>query len=97
MDDSVRAKLRGEMMAASWSDLVYQFARGGLLLVTAELDLLEVASAIASDARAQVEPWLASGAVRKARDEDAQSFQRDPAARFQFVIVQPWVLAQRLG
>lgn len=97
MDGSVREKLRGETMAAAWGDLVYQFARGGLLLVTTQLDLLDVATAIATDAREQVEHWLATGAVRKASDEDAQRFQSEPNVRFQFVIVQPWVLAQRLG
>ncbi len=96
MDETLREKIRAEIMAASWADLVYQFARGGLVLVHAELDLLEVATAVAADDRAQVEGWLSSGAVARATAQDALAFQQAPAARFQFVIVQPWVIAQRL-
>ena len=76
---------------------MYQFARGGLLLLGPRLDLLDVATAVASDERARVESWLASGALWRATEDDARLFQARPAQRFQFVIVQPWVLAQALS
>lgn len=96
MDDTLREKLRGEIMAATWPDLVYQFARGGLLLLAPSADLLEVAVAVARDERAQVERLMAERRLWRARDEDARGFQ-ETSARFQFVIVQPWVLAQPLS
>lgn len=96
MDETLREKIRAEIMAASWADLVYQFARGGLVLVHAELDLLDVATAIAGDDRTRVESWLASGGLWRATERDALAFQQAAAARFQFVIVQPWVVAQPL-
>lgn len=96
MSDAVRDKLRGEIMAATWSELVYQFARGGLLLLAPTVDLLDVATALARDERAQVEGWLASGALRRASEDDARRFQGAHGLRLQFVIVQPWVLAQPL-
>ena len=96
MTDELRSKLRGEMMPATWSELMYQFARGGLCLVAAETDLLEVAFAVATDDRATVEQLLATAKLRRATDEDARSFQAGADQRFQFVIVQPWVLAQPL-
>jgi len=95
-DAALRDKLRAEIMAASWSELVYQFARGGLLVLAPGLDLLEVATAIALDAREQVSDWVASNALWRANEDDARRFQADSALTFQFVIVQPWVLAQPL-
>jgi hypothetical protein len=96
-DDPVRAKLRSEVLPASWPELLYQFARGGLFVVSAEADLLDVASALARDDRALVESMIAGGALRRATDDDARVFQGTPGIRFQFVIVQPWVLAQVVG
>jgi hypothetical protein len=94
--DDVRSKLRGEIMPATWPELLYQFARGGLFLVDTESDLLDVALAVAGDDKASVERMLASAELRRATDDDARRFQAAPAQRFQFVIVQPWVIAQAL-
>ena len=95
-DSPLRAKLRSEVLPARWPDLLYQFARGGLFLASPEVDLLEVAEAMAKDDRARVEQLLQSGALRRASDDDARLFQASPERRLQFVIVQPWVLAQVL-
>lgn len=96
METDVRTKLRGEIMAAGWSELVYQFACGRLLLLDAGADLLEIASAIASDDRACIERSLAERRVWRATDDDARRYAAATSTRFQFVIVQPWVLAQEL-
>lgn len=96
-EDSVRSKLRSEVLPASWGELLYQFARGGLFVVAVHADLLEVAVALAKDDKPQVEQLLAAGSLRRATDDDARHFQGTPGLRFQFVIVQPWVLAQVVG
>jgi hypothetical protein len=93
----LRAKLKSEVLPASWPDLLYQFARGGLFLVAPEADLLDVAEAIARDDRPAVEQLLHSGALRRATDDDARTLQATPDARLQFVVVQPWVIAQQLA
>ncbi|MDB4989176.1 MAG: hypothetical protein JWN04_4354 [Myxococcaceae bacterium] len=95
-DSPLRAKLRSEVLPASWPELLYQFARGGLFLVRPEVDLLEVAEAMANDDRPRIEQLLASAALRRASDDDARAFQATPELRLQFVIVQPWVVAQVL-
>jgi hypothetical protein len=93
----LRAKLKSEVLPASWPDLLYQFARGGLFLVAPAVDLLDVAEAIARDDKPAVEQLLQGGALRRASDDDARTLQAMPDARLQFVVVQPWVLAQRLA
>jgi len=97
VDDPVRTKLHGEVLPASWPELLYQFARGGLFVVAPEADLLDVATAMAKDDRKVVELLLQAGALRRATDEDARYFQSTPHLKFQFVIVQPWVVAQVLA
>ncbi|MET0341784.1 MAG: DUF2288 family protein [Polyangiales bacterium] len=92
----LRDKLKSEIMPGAWPELRYQFARGGLLLVRPDHDLLEVALAIATDDQAEVGRLLSEGALWRARDDDARAFEA-AAHRFQFVIVQPWVLAQGIG
>ena len=82
-------------MPARWPDLRYQFARGGLLLVSDTADLLEVALAVARDDRDAVQQLLSTGQLWRTGDDDARRFEAEPC-RFQFVIVQPWVLAQTL-
>jgi hypothetical protein len=96
-DDPVRAKLHGEVLPASWPELLYQFARGGLFVVAPLADLLDVATAMAKDDRPRVELLLERGVLRRASDDDARLFQGTPGLKFQFVIVQPWVVAQVIG
>lgn len=94
MSESLDEKLRSEIMATTWDSLVSHFARGALLLVAARVDLLEVAEALARDDAPAVEAWVAERAITRASDDDARSFAARPGLRFQFAIVQPWVIAQ---
>jgi hypothetical protein len=91
-----REKLRAEIMPARWPELLYQFATGRLLLARADADLLDLAEELARDDKAKVEARLTNGELRRCSDDDARAFQADASVRFQFVIVQPWVLAQQL-
>ncbi len=92
---SLREKLRSEVLPCRWSDLRQHQRRGGLLLVRPDLDLLEVGVAMATDRADRVEVWLLTGRLVRPDDALASTFEeRDP--RFQFIIVQPWVLAQEL-
>lgn len=90
--DELREKLRAEVMAVPWQALVPHLARGGLLLLAPEVDLLDAAEALARDDKAWVERALREGILGRASDEAAGSLS--PEQRFQCVIVQPFVLAQ---
>jgi hypothetical protein len=92
----LRDKLKSEVLATGVSELMPHFARGALLLVGPTLDLLDVACAIAEDDRVQIEGLIARGKLSRASDAHAREFVSQPTLRFQFVIVQPWVVAQVL-
>jgi hypothetical protein len=87
------AKLLGETAAITWQELQPFFARGALLQVAGDADLVEVAVAVAEDDQAKVAAWLNAGQLAKMQAEQAQDWQqRDPA--LWAVVVAPWVLVQ---
>lgn len=83
-------------MSSYWEDLAPHAGRGALLLLAPQLDLLDAAEAMARDDTAQLSAWLKSGLVRRASPAEAAQLEGTADLRFQFVVVQPWVLAQPL-
>jgi hypothetical protein len=73
------------------------FARGALLQVSGDADLVEVALAVAEDDRSKVATWMNGGQLSKMSVEQAQDWvERDPD--LWAVVVAPWVLVQeRVG
>ncbi|MDP3845594.1 MAG: DUF2288 domain-containing protein [Pseudomonas sp.] len=90
------AKLLGETARISWAELQPFFARGALLWVSAELDLVAVAVAVAQDDKASIAAWLAATQVGKLEAVQASDWlERDPP--LWTVVVAPWVLVQERG
>ena len=54
-------KLLAETAQIEWSELQRFFARGVLLKVARDIDLVSVAEAVASDGTKQVAEWLSAG------------------------------------
>jgi hypothetical protein len=93
--DELRAKLNGETGRLSWSELQRHFARGAVLAVAAELDLVEVAARIAEDDQVAVKGWMDAGRLVRATDSHARvwaAVSDEPA--LWAVVVAPWVLVQ---
>lgn len=87
------AKLLGETASITWQELQPFFARGALLRVASDFDLIEAAQAVALDDRDKVAAWLAEGRLGALASEQAQEWQqRDPS--LWAVVVAPWVLVQ---
>ncbi|ESR00629.1 hypothetical protein F753_04415 [Stutzerimonas chloritidismutans AW-1] len=91
------AKLLGETAAITWEELQPFFARGALLQVAGDADLVEVALAVAEDYQTKVAAWLHGGQLSKMQPGQAQDWlERDPD--LWAVVVAPWVLVQeRVG
>lgn len=86
-------QLLGETARISWSELEPLFARGVLLRVAGELDLVSVAEAVALDQKQQVTAWLTSGMLERLQAAEAADYvARDP--ELWAVVVSPWVLVQ---
>lgn len=85
--------LLAETAKIGWPELERFFARGILLHVARDLDLVSVAEAIASDDTAQVSQWLSSGLLERVQAETAADYAaRDP--NLWAVVVSPWVCVQ---
>ena len=94
-DELLRAKLNAETGKLVWKELERHFARGVVILVAAELDLVDVAFRISRDDKAAVEAWLSWGLIRRATAEDALDWHERQAV-FWAVVAAPWVLIQAL-
>ncbi|WP_144137920.1 DUF2288 domain-containing protein [Paraburkholderia sp. BCC1884] len=87
------ATLLAETAKIGWGELERFFARGILLRVARDLDLVSVAEAIAGDDTTQVTQWLSAGLVERVQAETAADYAaRDPD--LWAVVVSPWVCVQ---
>jgi len=92
-DDLLHAKLNAEAARLHWSELQPHYARGAVVKVAPDLDLIAVAVCMARDDKEAIEGWLAGGGMVRADDVDARDWEkRNPV--LWAVVVAPWVLVQ---
>jgi len=76
-----------------WQELETHFARGVVIRVDSDLDLVEVASCFANDDKPAVEAWINDGKVEHLGMHEAKDWGgRDP--ELWAVVVAPWVVVQ---
>lgn len=92
---TLRGELNAETGRLSWAELKPHFARGAVIRVAAELDLIEVAERIVRDDTQAVQQWMAAGQVVRAGTEDARDWNARRAS-FWAVVTAPWVLVQEI-
>ena len=87
-----------QLIEADWSMLEPHHKRGGLFVIAQELDLKEVARSVANDEIEKVKEWLEKGDFRHPTEAEIETWSADNYRKFAiFVIVQPYVLIQKLG
>ncbi|MCP5277680.1 MAG: DUF2288 domain-containing protein [Thiobacillus sp.] len=94
-DELLRAKLNAETGRLAWKELERHFARGVVVLVAAELDLVDVAFHVSRDDKATVADWMDRGLLRRAATEDAMVWHERQTI-FWAVVAAPWVLIQEI-
>lgn len=92
-DETLHAKLNAETGKLAWEELQRHFARGVVVVVADDLDLVEVATAMARDDSAAFEGWLRAGKVERAGTEHAERWNQEAPVMWA-VVVAPWVLVQ---
>jgi len=85
--------LHQETARIRWQELETHFARGVVIRVAGELDLVEVAACFANDDRAAVKKWLDAGQVGHLDTQVAQDWNRRNPELWG-VVVAPWVVVQ---
>lgn len=87
------AQILGETAAISWPELERFFAKGIVMSVASELDLVAVGEAISNDDKTQVQSWMEQGLLHALQDQQALDYQeRNP--NLWAVVISPWILVQ---
>lgn len=85
--------LHAQTARVDWQTLEKHFARGVVIRVDGDLDLVEVATCFANDDKAAVARWMTAGRVGHLDTETARDWAgRDP--QLWAVVVAPWVVVQ---
>ena len=94
-DLPLEQKLNLDTGKITWPELQRHFARGVIIIVRPQLDLIEVAQSLVKNDASQIENLIQSAHLSRANDEHARDWQaRDPL--FWAVVVAPWVLVQEI-
>ncbi len=91
--EEIKAKLNLETSRIHWHELQTYYARGQVVRVAPELDLLNVAAQLAADNKAQFEDWMSGGQVGEVAPDLARAWY-DRNAELWAVVIAPWVLVQ---
>ncbi len=91
--DDIKARLNLETSRIHWHELQTYYARGQVVRVGPDLDLLDVAAQLTADNKARFEQWMNSGAIGDVSPDLARAWY-DRNAELWAVVVAPWVLVQ---
>lgn len=91
--EEIKAKLNLETSRIHWHELQTYYARGQVVRVSPELDLLNVAAQLTADNKAQFEQWLSAGQVGEVSPDLGRAWY-DRNAELWAVVIAPWVLVQ---
>jgi len=92
----VRDLLNAQTGKLSWPELQRHFARGVVIRVAGELDLVEAAARLVEDDKHVIGNWLKAGLIANASMDDAKRWEAEQTW-FWAVVAAPWVLVQELG
>jgi hypothetical protein len=90
----LRTQLAENLDEAEFEWLKPHIRRDVVVVVNSELDLLDVAVAIASDDVSSVQHWIDKQLVHKPFPDQLADWNSDQTKRFQALIVQPYVLVK---
>lgn len=89
---AMRDELLAKLGVVLWSDLQAHAKRDALIVVTGALDILDAGVALAQNDAARVQQWIQSGRLTKPTAAEIELWSIDSAARFDALIVAPFVL-----
>ncbi|UBF29155.1 DUF2288 domain-containing protein [Kovacikia minuta CCNUW1] len=90
----LRAELAESIDEAEWNWLAPHARRDSVIVVKPELELPDVAVAIANDNVALVQRWIEQDLIHKPYPTQLSDWNGELTKRFRALIVQPYVLIQ---
>jgi hypothetical protein len=95
--ENLREQLAQLLDEAELEWLKPHIQKDAVILVTPDLDLLDVGVAIASDNTQSVQHWIGEQLLVKPSPEILNKWNSNPEQKFQAMIVQPYVIVKELG
>ena len=93
----LKERLKKDVANISWKDLQPHAKRDAIIVVKEELDLPEVAVAIAEDNTASVQRWIGDRAIAKPSSQQLTAWNQTPEKLFITLIVQPFVVIKEVN
>ncbi len=93
---SVREHFQREMAPIAFTELQKHFAKGILIEVSKELDMIEVALKLHEDDAAAIKSWMDEEKIVRAHDEHAKKWLANDT-KLMAVTSAPWVLVQEIN
>lgn len=93
----IKQKLQADIADSSWQDILPHAKRDAVVVIDAQLNLLDVAEAIALDKTSVVSDWIAAQLLAKPSAEQLTDWNDNPQRKFTTAIVQPFVIIQPLA
>jgi hypothetical protein len=90
----IKNKLQKEIASISWQEILPHAKRDVVVVIAPQLDLLEVAEAIALDNTSLVSSWITEKLVTKPSATQLTDWNTNPEKEFSAAIVQPFVIIQ---
>ena len=97
MSDEVREKLEDELAEVTWRDVRAHVERDSVILVDPQLDLVDVAVAVAGDDTDQVGAWIEEGRMAKPNADQLNFLEKHLDKPFRLLIARPFLLVQETG
>lgn len=95
--EELRSKLITEIEEADWNMLKPHSEKQSVFFVSADLDLVDVAIAIAMDKSHMVKVWLDAEQLKKPTEDEIKKYDQNEFKKMcKFLIIQPYVLAQKI-
>ncbi len=85
-----------DLAEVRWRELKIHLQRDAIITVSAAIDLIEAAVAVAEDNKEQVETWIDTGCLGKPTEQQLASWEQEEEKPFQMLIVQPFILIQEI-
>ena len=83
-----------KVYTVTWPDIAREFAYNRLCFVSSQVELSEVADAMADDDAPKIRRLMQDDHFRLSNDEDAAKWSQNPELTFNLMIVSPFVLVQ---
>lgn len=93
-ESMLRREYFGQTARIPWHDLQTYYARGAVVQVAAELDMVEVAVQLGLDNTVLFQQWIKEGSIAAVSEEQALAWY-DAKAQLWAVVAAPWVLVQQ--